>query len=126
MFPRWIRVLFAVEAVGLIALVVVGIHLVGDGARGVGDAISWAQPRVHLSGPLPSLSLPLPLPASTPTPAVTPRSPIAVIQSGNGLLDTLNGSTKTVTLGQIRILDELEQALRGYVDGQLGGVGSGH
>ena len=126
MFPRWIRALLAVEAAALVALVVVGIHLAGQGANAVGDAVSWAQPRVHLNGPLPSLSLPLSLSQPTATPAMTPRSPVDVIQTGNGLLDTLNGSTRSVTFGQIRILGELEQALRGYLERQLAAVPGGH
>jgi hypothetical protein len=118
MFPRWIIALFAVEAAGIAAVIVVGLHLLGDGASAAGSAISWAQPRLHLAGPLPSLSLPLPM--GTPTPAAaTPRSPFDTITTGNGLLDTLNGSTKTVTLGQIRILTELENAVKGYVEVQL-------
>jgi hypothetical protein len=58
------------------------------------------------------------MPSSTVTPAV-PRTPIETITTGNGLLDTLNGSTKAVTLGQIRIVSELEQAVKGYVELEL-------
>ena len=57
---------------------------------------------------------------------MAPRSPVDVIQTGNGLLDTLNGSTRSVTFGQIRILGELEQALRGYLERQLAAVPGGH
>ena len=49
----------------------------------------------------------------------TPRSPIDTLRTGNGLLDTLNGSTKSVTLGQIRIIEELESALKSYVEREL-------
>ena len=118
MLPRWIVALVAVEAAGVVATAVVGIHLLGEGVGAAGSAISWATPRLHLSGPLPSLSLPLPMPSPTPgTP--TPRSPLDTLTTGNGLLDTLNGSTKSVTLGQIRIITELEMALKGYLEGEL-------
>jgi hypothetical protein len=116
-FPRWILALFAVEAAGIAACVVVGLHLLGDGVAAAGTAVTWAKPRLHLAGPLPSLSLPLPEPS--PTPFATPADPIAVIQTGNGLLDTINGSTKAVTLGQIRILGEIQHALEGYIDREL-------
>ena len=119
MLPRWIVALFAVEAAGIVAVIVVGMHLLGDGVGAAGSAIAWAQPRLHLSGPLPSLSLPLPLATPTPRAVATPRSPIDTLTTGNGLLDTLNGSTKSVTLGQIRILDELEKALKDYVEREL-------
>lgn len=118
MFPRWILALFAVEAAGIVAVVVVGIHLIGPGVSAAGNAISWAQPRLHMSGPLPSLTIPLPLATATAAPA-TPRSPLDTLKTGNGLLDTLNGSTKAVTLGQIRIIGELEDALRRYVEIRL-------
>jgi hypothetical protein len=124
-FPRWIVALFAVEAAGIVALAVVGLHLLGDGVSAAGSAVAWAQPRLHLSGPLPSLSLPLPLATPTPAAVATPRSPLDTLRTGNGLLDTLNGSTKSVTLGQIRIVEQLETALRGYVERELRAVSGG-
>ena len=124
MFPRWILALFAVEAAGIVAVIVVGIHLVGAGVGAAGDAISWAKPRLHLSGPLPSLSIPLPVATPSPPPA-TPRSPLDTLRTGNALLDTLNGSTKAVTLGQIRIIDELERAIRAYIESRLEAASGG-
>ncbi|HET9051949.1 MAG TPA: hypothetical protein VFO60_09605 [Candidatus Dormibacteraeota bacterium] len=114
MFPRWFYALAGVELAGIAAVVLVGIHLLSDGSQAVGDVIAWAAPRVHTSGGMPSLNLPVPTVA--PLPSSSARTPAQVIATGNGLLDTLNGSTRTVTLGQISLVDQLTRALRGYIE----------
>ena len=124
MFPRWFYALAAAELAGIAAVVVVGIHLVTDGSQAVGSAVAWAAPRVHMSGGTPSLSLPLPTPA--PVPGASPQAPEQLITGGSGLLNALNGSTKTVTLGQISLIDELTKALRGYIQRIVAAPPGGH
>ena len=120
MVPHWVKAAVLLEIAAIAAVVVVGIRVAGEGAQAVGGVISWARPLSGLGGSPPAVVQPPLLPSPSAAPS---RAPTTVTAGGFG--GALNGSTADVVFGQIRILTEIREALRRYIEARAHGVGAG-
>jgi hypothetical protein len=119
--PRWFRVLVVVEIAAAIALVVVGVRLVGHGVQAASDALTWLHPARHA----PPLQSPLP-DASGPTAQPSPRAPRPAIAGIEALTPQffarLNRQTGAFAQVEYALILDLEALARDEVTQLLDGV----
>jgi hypothetical protein len=115
MLPRWFRVVLAVEIVGLIAFVVLAVHLIGQGVHAASDALTWVRPTHHAAGAPPS---PAPLPDVTTQPNAVPRNHSMLAGVGTltpQFLKGLNRQTGAFAATEYGLLLDLEALARDEV-----------
>jgi hypothetical protein len=121
MLPRWFRVAVAVEALAVIALVVIGARLVSRGVQAGADALTWVRPAHHappLPSPLPDLGGVLAQPSSRPAPPMIAGIELLTPQ----LFTRLNRQTGAFAQTEYSLLLDLEALARDEVTRLLMGV----
>jgi hypothetical protein len=122
MLPRWFRVVVALEIVGVIVFVVLGVRLVTQGVHAAGDALTWLRPSQH-----PSPSAPPTPDAGGGVPAASPRpaSPPGVAGVGTltpQLFAQLNRQTAAFAAREYALLRDLERLARDEILRLLSGL----
>jgi hypothetical protein len=123
MLPHWFRVLLVAEVLGVVAVVVLGAHLLVQGAHATGDALAWSRPahpspsaRASGAPSLPALvaparngasSRPLPFGAALLTPK---------------LLIRLNQDARATAVDEYTLLVQLESLARDEITRLLNGI----
>ena len=114
MLPRWFRVVLAGEIAGLVAFVVVGLHVVGQGVHSAGEALQWLRP----ARPSPSAAPPrnLALPSLLASADASPqRALYGAALLNPSLLVRLNRDTGATAIGEYALLLNLEALARDEV-----------
>lgn len=116
MLPRWFRVVVAAEIAGLVAFVVLGVHVIAQGVHSAGNALGIVRPALQ-----PAHATPPPIDGipSLATSAGAPP-PRAVLSYGAAMLSPsllvrLNRDTGATAFGEYALLLNLEAVARDEV-----------
>jgi hypothetical protein len=127
MLPRWFRAVLVAELLAVVALAVLGVHLVGQGLHAAGTALSWVRPSSHApatprahsgggGGTAPGQAVP-------PQPLVS-RAPWVLDAAALSprLMRRLNRDTGATAVGEYTLLLQLELLARDEVSRLLATV----
>lgn len=120
MLPRWFHAAVALEVAAAGALVVVGVHLVGQGVHAASDALTWLPPAHHAPAPSPLPDVGSALPSATATAHHPMVAGIELLTPQ--LFAKLNGQTGAFAEVQYSWLLDLEALARDEATRLLDGV----
>ncbi len=124
MLPRWFRAVLVAEVLGVVAFVVLGVHLVGQGAHAAGGALTWLRPARPSPSARASITPSSPL-LATPAPGGAPPRPPFTFGAAlltPQLLVRLNRDTGATAVGEYTLLLQLESLARDEITRLLSGI----
>ncbi|HEV7678068.1 MAG TPA: hypothetical protein VGQ42_05835 [Candidatus Dormibacteraeota bacterium] len=120
MLPRWFRAVLVAELLAVVALAVLGVHLVGQGLHAAGTALNWVRPSQHAPAAPPPR-----FPAVDATAPGQPVPPQPLVSRAPWVLDAavlsprlmarLNRDTGATAVGEYTLLLQLELLARDEV-----------